>query len=95
MKVVWAQEKEKVEHELGNTKKEVAEIVEKFKASKDFMVEKSWAVANFGESDEFHTLYQDFSQESYGEGFNRAKWELQEAILEYFTGIKLDFLNIG
>lgn len=38
-------------------------------------------------------FYLDIGQESYEEGFYRMEQELQEAILDHFLGIKVDFLD--
>lgn len=43
----WAWERERAESKLAKTKKEVAEVVEKFKASKDFTIERARIMANF------------------------------------------------
>lgn len=74
-----AQERERVELDLANTKKEVVEAVEvavKFSSSMNFMIEKDQVVVDFQKSEEFFTLCQDFGQESYDEDFNKEEQEL-------------------
>lgn len=67
--------------------------MEKVKASESFAVEKAQAVANFQKLKKFFALCQDFDQELYEEGFNRAEQEFHAAILDHFPIIKLNFLD--
>lgn len=71
VKADYAWERERTELDLANAKNDVAKVVVKFKTSKRFMAEKAQVVADFKKSEEFYTLWQDFGQESYKEGFNR------------------------
>lgn len=59
----------KAKEELAKVKKEAEEVVDKYKASKDFMVEKAQVVVVFQTLEEFYNDHLAFNQEAFKKGY--------------------------
>lgn len=81
----------KAKVELAKAKKEVKEAIRKCKASNVFTIEKARAMVDFCKSEKFFAKCQEFSQESFEEGFKMGELECQTLILDHHPGLKLDF----
>lgn len=83
----------KAKLEPAKAKKEAMEVMEKYKASDDFMAEKARAMVDFHKLEEFFIDCQMFSQEAYEEGFRTGGLDCQNTVLNHFQDINLDFLE--
>lgn len=74
-------------------KKEVEEVVEKYKASEDFVAEKTRARAIIHKSKEFVIDCRMFDQEAFEKGHNLGKLECQAQVMKHHLGLELAYLD--